>query len=85
MTTSYSGDISYRGYGYGLMLCPRGGWGHGGNNGASNNYMIFNSEYGYNIFIATSNTPEFLSNQVGRLTMDFVNILFKAVDAAAQQ
>lgn len=85
MTTSYSGDMAYRGYGYGLMVCPRGSWGHGGNNGASNNYMIFNSEYGYNLFIATSNTPEFLSNQVARLTADFVNILFKAVDAAAVQ
>ncbi len=86
MATSYSnGSISYAGYGYGLMLCPRGGWGHGGNNKASSNYIYFNTDYGYNLYIATPNTPEFALSLNSRVTWDFINILFKAEDAAAAQ
>ena len=86
MATSYSnGSASYSGYGYGLTLCPRGGWGHGGSSVSSSNFIYFNAEYGYNLFIATPNTPEFAQSMIARLTADFVNILFNAVDAAAQQ
>ena len=86
MATSYSnGSASYSGYGYGLMLCPRGGWGHGGASVSSSNFIYFNMEYGYNLYIATPNTPEFAKGMIARLTADFVNILFKAVDAAQEK
>lgn len=52
---------------------------------SSSNFIYFNAEYGYNLFIATPNTPEFAQSMIARLTADFINILFKAVDAAAQQ
>ena len=64
---------------------PRGGWGHGGASVSSSNFIYFNMEYGYNLYIATPNTPEFAQSMIARLTADFINILFKAVDAAAQQ
>jgi CubicO group peptidase (beta-lactamase class C family) len=85
MTTSYSGTMAYQGYGYGLTLLPRGGWGHGGSNAASNNFAYFNQEHGYILFMATPSTPKFFPTQVHKLSVDFINILFKAVDAAAQQ
>jgi hypothetical protein len=50
---------------------------------SSSNFIYFNTEYGYNLYIATPNTPEFAKGMIARLTADFVNILFKAVDAAA--
>ena len=85
MTTSYSGTMAYQGYGYGLTLLPRGGWGHGGASVSSSNFIYFNMEYGYNLYIATPNTPEFAQGMIARLTADFVNILFKAVDAAQEK
>lgn len=84
MTTSYSGNVAYQGYGYGLMLCPRDGWGHGGGNLAYTNFVYFNREHGYNLFVATSNTPAFYPTQSGMVTTDLLTILFKAIDAVAQ-
>lgn len=85
MATLYSEDhFNYRGYGYGLINGPRDGWGHGGNNYYSSNYIHFNRDYGFNFFIATCNTPQHTPAQCEKVTLDFISYLLRAFDAAAQ-
>ena len=79
MTTDYNLG---RGYGYGLTVGVRGGWMHGGTNGAYTSMAYFNKEYGYNFYIVTPSTPQFLPNQTQDITVDLLSKLYAAVDAA---
>ena len=79
MATDYS---SGSGYGYGLMLGLRNGWGHGGTNGAYTSYMYFNEEYGYNLYIVTGNTPLYIPDITTKISTELLRILYTATDAA---
>lgn len=86
MTTDHSGGVMPSGgYGYGLTGGPRDGWGHGGNNESYTSWIYFSEEYGYNYFLATGNTPDFLRSQHEQVTRDILRILLAAEDAAAQE
>jgi CubicO group peptidase (beta-lactamase class C family) len=83
MTTCYSTDpTAPYGYGYGLAKGIRDGWGHGGYWIDYTSQTFYSMEYGYNFYIVTGNTPQFLSDLTMRTTREFLNILFQAVDEA---
>ncbi len=85
MTTDHSGGVvAGISYGYGLTGGPRDGWGHGGNNEDYTSWVYFSPGYGYNFFLATGNTPDFLRSQHEQVTREFLRILFAAEDAAEQ-
>lgn len=86
MTTDHSGGVvTGISYGYGLTGGPRDGWGHGGNNEDYTSWVYFSEEYGYNFFLATGNTPDFLRSQHEQVTRAFLRILLAAEDAAIQE
>ncbi len=85
MTTDHSGGAVPSGaYGYGLTGGPRDGWGHGGNNEDYTSWVYFSAEYGYNFFLATGKTPDFLRSQHEQVTREFLRLLLAAEDAAAK-
>lgn len=85
MTTDHTGGVVPSvAYGYGLTGGPRDGWGHGGNNEDYTSWVYFSAEYGYNFFLATGNTPDFLRSQHEQVTREFLRILLAAEDAAEQ-
>ena len=83
MTTDYSPEDLIENYGYGLMKGTRDGWGHSGGNDRYSTRMYFNEGYGFNVFVATNDTPMFNRGSTEQVYMELVKVLFDAVDAAA--
>lgn len=80
MTTDYSPEDLMENYGYGLMKGTRDGWGHSGGNDRFSTRMYFSE--GYNLFVATNDTPMFNRGSTEQVYMELVKVLYDAVDAA---
>ena len=80
MTTNYSADVATT-YGYGLTSGIRGGWGHDGGNGGYTSRTRYNTELGYNIFVATNANP---ANKNPTITVGdaILRELLNAIDAS---
>ena len=81
MTVDYTPEDQMENYGYGLTGGIRGGWGHSGGNDRFSTRMYFSEEYGFNVFVATGDTPYFDRGLTEKVYVALLNALFKALDA----
>lgn len=82
MTADYgTGDI-LEAYGYGVMPGIRGGVEHGGYVGNFASVMYFNEEYGFQLYMNTSEATMYSADVTQKTCTAFLRTLFQAVDAA---
>jgi len=86
MATNHTPEQPHiRGYGYGLEGAMRDGWGHGGRIGSYTSAAYFFPEEGYQIFVATGNTPSINDNSTSFVYTDLMKTVFAAVDGSAKK
>ena len=71
-------------YGYGLTPGTHGGWGHNGGLPGYTSRTYFNVEHGYQLFIATNNTPALITNITIKTADALLDTLFEAMDGASK-
>lgn len=81
MIADYGPGKSFVGYGYGVMPGVRGGVQHGGNVGAFASMMYFNEEYGFQLYMNSSEATAYRLDITQKAGTAFLRTLFQAVDA----
>ncbi len=82
MLANDSSKNSMEMYGYGLMSGVRGGNEHGGNVGRYASMMYFNEEYGFQLYMNTSEATIYTMDIAQKTCTDFLRTLYQALDGA---